>query len=344
MAKKATRQETETPMEAQAMTISKDKLLEWYHQMVLIRRFEERSLEIYHAPKPEDRHIGGVYLHVYNGQEATGVGALAALKPQDHVITAYRDHGIAIARGVDPKRIMAEMFGKKTGVSGGKGGSMHIASAEHRMWGGYAIVGGHLPLATGIAMKSRYLDLDEVTLSFIGDGATNNGYFHEALNMSAVWKLPVIWLIENNLYGMGTAVEDASGQVALHKRAIAYGMEDGGRIDGMDVTVVHDAISQAREYAIKHGPILIESMTYRYEGHGVSDKMAKERKDEMSKFQDRDPIKLLAQQMHEALGIGVDAELRAIEAQVEREVEESVQFALESPDPTYPDLFTNIYA
>ena len=145
MAKRATRQETETPMETQAMTLPREKLLEWYHQMVLIRRFEERSLDIYHAPKPEDRHIGGVYLHVYNGQEATGVGALAALKPQDHVITAYRDHGIALARGVDPRYIMAEMFGKKTGVSGGKGGSMHIASAEHRMWGGYAIVGAFGP-------------------------------------------------------------------------------------------------------------------------------------------------------------------------------------------------------
>ncbi|MDX2141226.1 MAG: thiamine pyrophosphate-dependent enzyme [Chloroflexota bacterium] len=325
-------------METQTVAYTREQLLDWYHQIVLIRRFEERSLDLYH-----DKKIGGVYLHVYNGQEANGVGSVNALQPQDHVITAYRDHGIAIARGVDPKRIMAEMFGKKTGVSGGKGGSMHIASAEHRMWGGYAIVGGHLPLATGIAMKARYMNVDEVTLCFIGDGATNNGYFHEALNMSAVWNLPVIWLIENNLYGMGTAVEDASGQVDLHKRAVAYGMEDGGRIDGMDVTVVYEAITAAREYASKNGPILIEAMTYRYEGHGVSDKIYAERKDELSKFRNRDPITVLTEHMQQMFGNDINAELARIREQVEREVAESVQFAEDSPKPTYEDLFSNIY-
>jgi pyruvate dehydrogenase E1 component alpha subunit len=325
-------------MELQAATMTREQLLDWYYQMVLIRRFEERSLELYH-----DRKIGGVYLHVYNGQEATGVGALAALQPQDHVITAYRDHGIAIAKGVDPKRIMAEMFGKKTGVSGGKGGSMHIASAEHRMWGGYAIVGGHLPLATGIAMKARYQNLDEVTLAFIGDGATNNGYFHEALNMSAVWNLPVIWLIENNLYGMGTAVELASGQTELHKRAIAYGMEDGGRIDGQDITVVYDALRQARDYATNHGPILIESMTYRYEGHGVSDKMYKNRAAELEKYRDRDPITVLAEHIHDVFGDDINGDLERIRERVEREVAEAVRFAEESPAPTYEDLIRNIY-
>jgi pyruvate dehydrogenase E1 component alpha subunit len=325
-------------METQTVAYTREQLLDWYHQIVLIRRFEERSLDLYH-----DKKIGGVYLHVYNGQEANGVGSVNALQPQDHVITAYRDHGIAIARGVDPKRIMAEMFGKKTGVSGGKGGSMHIASAEHRMWGGYAIVGGHLPLATGIAMKARYMGVDEVTLCFIGDGATNNGYFHEALNMSAVWNLPVIWLIENNLYGMGTAVEDASGQVDLHKRAVAYGMEDGGRIDGMDVTVVYEAITAAREYASKNGPILIEAMTYRYEGHGVSDKIYAERKDELSKFRNRDPITVLTEHMQQMFGNDINAELERIRERVEREVAEAVQFAEDSPKPTYEDLFSNIY-
>jgi pyruvate dehydrogenase E1 component alpha subunit len=325
-------------METQSTTLTRAQLLDWYYQMVLIRRFEERSLDLYHEKK-----IGGVYLHLYNGQEATGVGSIAALKQQDHVITAYRDHGIAIAKGVDPKYVMAEMFGRKTGVSGGKGGSMHIASAEHRMWGGYAIVGGQLPLAAGIAMKARYHNLDEVTLCFIGDGATNNGYFHEALNLSAVWNLPVIWLIENNLYGMGTAVEDASGQVELHKRAIAYGMEDGGRIDGMDVTVVYDALTQARDYASKHGPILIESMTYRYEGHGVSDKLYKERQDEMEKFRDRDPIGVLAEHMQGMFGDEINGELEGVRERVEREVEDAIKFADESPIPTYEDLFTNIY-
>ncbi len=193
--------------------LSKDFLLKMYYEMVLIRHFEERAKELYHQKK-----IGGAYLHLYNGQEATGVGAVHALRDSDNVITAYRDHGIAIARGVDPNRIMAEMYGKKTGTSGGKGGSMHIADRSRNFWGGYAIVGGQLPLAAGIALKSKYSDEDDVTLCFVGDGATNNGYFHESVNLSAVWKLPVVWLIENNLYGMGTRVEDSSGQPDLVKR------------------------------------------------------------------------------------------------------------------------------
>ncbi|MBE0688838.1 MAG: pyruvate dehydrogenase (acetyl-transferring) E1 component subunit alpha [Anaerolineae bacterium] len=325
-------------MESQSITVEREKLLDWYRQIVLIRRFEERSLELYHEKK-----IGGVYLHLYNGQEATGVGAVAALQTQDNVITAYRDHGIAIAKGIDPKYVMAEMFGKKTGVSGGKGGSMHIASAEHRMWGGYAIVGGHLPIAAGIAIKARYLHLDEVTLCFVGDGASNNGYFHEALNLSAVWNLPVIWLIENNMYGMGTAVERASGQVELHKRAVGYGMEDGGRIDGMDVTVVYDTVKQARDFVIKNGPILIESMTYRYEGHGVSDKIFSERAQEMAKWRDRDPIEVLTTHLEKLFGAEIQPELERIRLNVEHEVHEAIEFADQSPAPTYEDLFRNVY-
>jgi pyruvate dehydrogenase E1 component alpha subunit len=338
MAKKAPQPESGEAMDTQPVAVERERLLDWYHRMVLIRRFEERSLELYNEKK-----IGGVYLHLYNGQEATGVGAVAALEPQDHVITAYRDHGIAIAKGVEPKYVMAEMYGKKTGTSGGKGGSMHIASVEHRMWGGYAIVGGHFPLAAGIAIKARYLHLNEVTLCFIGDGASNNGYFHEALNLSAVWKLPVIWLIENNLYGMGTAVERASGQVELHKRAIGYGMEDGGRIDGMDVTVVYDAVKQARDYVINHGPILIESMTYRYEGHGVSDKIYKTRAEEMAKWRDRDPITVLSEHLQQMFGDDIAVDMERIKKLVDHEVHEAVVFAEQSPDPTYEDLFRNVY-
>ncbi|MBZ0288472.1 MAG: pyruvate dehydrogenase (acetyl-transferring) E1 component subunit alpha, partial [Anaerolineae bacterium] len=203
--------------------LSKETLLDWYRQIVLIREFETRCDELY-----KEKKITGVYLHLYSGHHATGVGAVAALRAEDHVITAYRDHGIALARGVDPKPLMAEMMGKRTGTSGGKGGSMHLASREHNFWGGYAIVAGHLPLAAGIALESRYNNKDAVVLCFIGDGATNNGYFHEALNMSAIWDLPVVWLIENNFVGMGTRVEDASGQPELHKRAVAYGMKDMG--------------------------------------------------------------------------------------------------------------------
>jgi len=319
--------------------LSKETLLEWYRQMVLIRDFEAECDELYHEKK-----ITGVYLHLYSGHEASGVGALAALRESDHVITAYRDHGIALARGVDPKPVMAEMMGKVTGTSGGKGGSMHIASREHNFWGGYAIVAGHLPLAAGIALEAQYNNTDNVVLCFIGDGATNNGYFHEALNMSAVWKLPVVWIIENNFVGMGTRVEDASGQTELHKRAIAYGMKDLGRVDGQNVIDVYNTVSKGVEYARKNGPVLIESITYRYKGHGVSDRSYDKRfADELADWMtNKDPIVLLKRVLIEQHKVN-EATLHEIEQQAAAQVEEAVQFALNSPDPTYDDLISNIY-
>jgi pyruvate dehydrogenase E1 component alpha subunit len=318
--------------------LSKEQMLDIYHQMVLIRRFEEKCKDLF-----QQKRIGGVYLHLYNGQEATGVGSIRALGPHDHVITAYRDHGIAIARGVDLNRLMAEMMGKRTGVSGGKGGSMHLADRNSNFWGGYAIVGGHLPLAAGLALKSKYNDDGEVVLCFVGDGATNNGYFHEAVNLSAVWKLPVVWLIENNLYGMGTPVEAASGQTELYKRAISYGIEDYGRVDGMDVLAVYDAALQAVEFARKGGPVLMESMTYRYEGHGVSDRIYIKREEELRYYHDRDPLLVLATQMRQ-LYPDIDAALQAILVGASEAVEQAVQYAEESPDPTAEDLVSNIYA
>jgi len=320
-------------------TLKKETLLEWYRQMFLIRLFETKCDDLY-----KEKKITGVYLHLYSGHEATGVGALAALRPSDHVITAYRDHGIAIAKGVDPKPIMAEMMGKKTGTSGGKGGSMHLASREHNFWGGYAIVGGHLPLATGIGLACRYNETDEVVISFIGDGATNNGYFHEALNMSQIWDLPVVWIIENNLVGMGTRIEDSSGQTELHKRAIAYNMKDAGRVDGQDVIKVNEVVSQAVEYARTTGPVLIESMTYRYKGHGVSDRSYDKRlADELKEWlENKDPIQILAKTL-KAKYKGIQKELDAIEQQCAVDVEDATQFALNSPDPTYEDLISNVY-
>jgi len=320
-------------------TLKKETLLEWYRQMVLIRLFETRCDELYREKK-----ITGVYLHLYSGHEAVGVGALSALKPSDHVITAYRDHGIAIARGVDTNAIMAEMMGKRTGTSGGKGGSMHIASRHHTFWGSYAIVGGHLPLATGIGLACRYNDTEDVVVSFIGDGATNNGYFHESLNMSQIWDLPVIWIIENNLVGMGTRIEDSSGQVELHKRAIAYGMKDGGRVDGQDVIAVNKVVSEAVEYARKTGPVLIEAMTYRYKGHGVSDKSFDKRlADELKEWLDnKDPIQLLKRTLVEKYK-GVQKELDAIDKAAAVQVDEATEYALKSPAPTYEDLVNNIY-
>jgi len=320
--------------------ISKAKMVDWYRQMYLIRQFETRCDELY-----AEKKITGVYMHLYSGHEASGVGALAAIEEKDHVITAYRDHGIALARGLDPKPIMAEMMGKKNGTSGGKGGSMHLASIEHNFWGGYAIVGGHLPLATGIALASKYKDTDEVTVSFIGDGATNNGYFHEALNMSAIWELPVVWIIENNFVGMGTRVEDAAGQPELHKRAVAYGMKDMGRVDAQDVVEVYNTATKAVKYARENGPVLIEHLTYRYKGHGVSDKSYDERfAEELKEYKEnKDPVEIHRKRLIDEYGDDIVNQLEDIEAEQEKLVEEAVEHALNSPDPTYEDLIRNVY-
>jgi pyruvate dehydrogenase E1 component alpha subunit len=318
---------------------NKDTLLDWYHQMVLIRHFEETCQQLY-----DEKRITGVYLHLYSGHEGVGVGAVAALEERDNVITAYRDHGIAIARGVALRPIMAEMMGRKAGTSGGKGGSMHLISPEHRFWGGYAIVGGHLPLAAGIALESKYNETGAVTLCFIGDGATNNGYFHEALNMSAIWDLPVVWVIENNLVGMGTRIEDSSGQPDLYKRAVAFGMKELGRVDGQDVVKVNAVIEQAVDYARTSGPVLIEAMTYRYRGHGVSDRTYTTRfADDLEYYKDyKDPIKILHDQLTKRFK-NIEPSLDDIEKRVIREVADAVDFAEHSPAPTYDDLISNVY-
>lgn len=323
-------------------TPNKDTLLDWYRQMVLIRRFEERCAELY-----QEGLIGG-FLHLYIGQEATGVGAISALTERDHVITAYRDHGLALARGLDPNAIMAEMLGKTTGVSGGKGGSMHLANRAVNFWGGYGIVGGHLPLADGIALSIQYQEKAEVVLCFMGDGATNIGYFHESLNLSAVWDLPVVWLIENNQYGMGTAVDRASGATELVRRAMAYssengrGMKMGPRLDGMDVQAVHDGISEAVEYARKHGPILVESLTYRLEGHSMGDPQRYRTKEEVESYVVSGPIGRFRKVLTEKYK-NIESRLDEIDQQVLQVVDDAVEFARNSPDPTYEDLIRNVY-
>lgn len=328
-------------MTTQTLAIDKERLLDWYYQIVLIRKFENKCDDLYHQ-----KRITGVYLHLYSGHEATGVGALAALGKDDHVITAYRDHGLALARGVHPNPIMAEMMGKRTGTSGGKGGSMHLASRAHNFWGGYAIVAGHLPLAAGIALKEKYYETQNVVMCFMGDGATNNGYFHESLNLSAVWDLPVIWLIENNFVGMGTRIEDSSGQPELVKRAIAYGMKEGPRVDGQDVVAVYDAVSEAVEYVRKTSkPILMESLTYRYKGHGVSDKQFDAREDmklELQAWNEKDPITIVRRHLTSQFE-GIEAHLDELDAKADHVVQEAVEFADSSPVPDYNDLINNIY-
>lgn len=312
------------------------KLLDWYRQMVLIRRFEQRSAELYQQGK-----IGG-FLHLYIGQEAVAVGTISARKDGDHVITAYRDHGHALAVGSDPKNVMAEMLGKVTGVSKGKGGSMHLINVEQRFWGGYAVVGGHLPLAAGIALAEQYKETDNAVLCFFGDGSTNIGYFHESLNLASVWNLPVLWIAENNQYGMGTSVSRASAVPEMVDKASAYGME-GKSVDGMNVIDVFEATRSALE-AIRsgEGPQFLEMITYRYEGHSMGDPLRYRTKDEVEKWRDDDPIGILERHiLHEDMA-GKE-ELEAIDQSVEEQVEAAVQYAEESPLPAPDALFSNIY-
>lgn len=316
--------------------MDKEMLLHWYQQMVLIRRFEQRSSELYQQGK-----IGG-FLHLYIGQEAVAVGAIAARQEGDHIITAYRDHGHALAVGSNTGQLMAELLGKATGVSKGKGGSMHLADVERRYWGGYAVVGGHLPLAAGLALAEQYRETDNAVLCFFGDGATNIGYFHEALNLAGVWKLPVLWICENNQYGMGTIVERASAVPRIVDKACAYGME-GKQVNGMDVIDVHEATKEAlQKIRDGEGPQFLEMLTYRYEGHSMGDPMRYRTKDEVEKWREDDPIGILERHLLQENG-ATKEELEEIDAAVEQEVEEAVEFAEESPLPEPEALFEDIY-
>jgi pyruvate dehydrogenase E1 component alpha subunit len=316
--------------------MDKATLLDWYHQMVLIRRFEQRSAEIYQEGK-----IGG-FLHLYIGQEAVAVGSIAARKEGDHVITAYRDHGHALAVGSEAAHVMAEMLGKVTGVSKGKGGSMHLADVPRRFWGGYAVVGGHLPLAAGIALAEQYRGTDSAVLCYFGDGSTNIGYFHEALNLAGVWDLPVVWIAENNQYGMGTAVQRASAVVNLIDKAAAYGVH-GVQVDGMNVMEVHEATCVALERIREgQGPQFLEMITYRFEGHSMGDPLRYRTKDEVEKWRDDDPIGVLERYLINQEFASSD-ELEEIDKNVDKEIEEAVRFAEESPLPSPEALFSNIY-
>jgi len=316
--------------------MDKEMLLDWYRQMVLIRRFEQRSSELYQQGK-----IGG-FLHLYIGQEAVAVGAIAARQEGDHVITAYRDHGHALSVGSDTGRVMAELMGKATGVSKGKGGSMHLADVERRYWGGYAVVGGHLPLATGIALAEQYKGTDNAVLCFFGDGATNIGYFHESLNLSGVWDLPVVWICENNQYGMGTTIERASAVPRMVDKACAYGME-GKQVNGMDIIDVYEATREAlQKIRDGQGPQFLEMLTYRYEGHSMGDPLRYRTKDEVEKWREDDPIGILERHLLQE-DIADEVELEEIDSAVEQEVEEAVEFAEESPLPQPEALFEDIY-
>lgn len=314
-----------------------DRLIDMYRNMVLIRKFEERSAGFYREGK-----IGG-FLHLYIGEEAVGVGAIAALAPQDYIVTHYRDHGHALARGLDSKALMAELLGRTTGVSGGKGGSMHLVDVAKGFWGGYGIVGGHIALATGLALASQYLDENRVTLCIFGDGSTNIGYFHEALNLASLWKLPILFLCENNLYGMGTAVERASAVPSMAEKACAYNIP-AVRIDGMDTLKVFDATQRALEHVRSgQGPYFIEAMCYRFPGHSMGDPERYRVKDEVERYKERDPILMFGKEL-ESDGIVDEADLERIDKEVSQQIDEVAAFADESPVPAPESMFDYVYA
>ncbi|OQY90593.1 MAG: pyruvate dehydrogenase (acetyl-transferring) E1 component subunit alpha [Anaerolineae bacterium UTCFX1] len=316
--------------------MKKEQLLDMYHQMVLVRRVEERGMELYQAGK-----IGG-FMHLYIGQEAVGTGLIAAREDRDRVITAYRDHGVAINCGISADEVMAELLGKVTGMSRGKGGSMHMASVEKNMWGGHAIVGGHLPIAAGLAIRDQYEGNDNVTICMFGDGATNIGYFHEALNLSKAWGLRVLWVCENNQYGMGTAVERASAVTEIYQKADGYAMKSS-QVDGMDVMKVYEAAKEAIDYVRKEGqPYFLEIDTYRYQGHSMGDPERYRSRDEVKKWHEKDPIGVFNKYLIENK-IASAKKLSEIEASVEEEVEKSIEFAETSPEPGMDELFKHVY-
>ena len=317
--------------------IGRETLIDLYYQMLLIRRFEEKSAEAYSMGK-----IGG-FCHLYIGQEAVAVGAISAIGRDDYVLTSYREHAHAIAKGMSPDAVMAELFGKATGCSRGKGGSMHMFDREVNFLGGHAIVGGQIPLATGVAFASKYQGTDQVALVFFGEAAVNQGAFHESLNMAQLWKLPCIYICENNQYGMGTSLERAMSLQDISQKACAYELA-GEFVDGMDVLAVRAATQRAVERARKSSlPTLLEVRTYRFMGHSMSDPGSYRTRAEIERHQERDPLKLFSATLKET-GTLSEAELQEMEKRVREEVEHAVRFAEESPEPAPEELYTDVYA
>ena len=315
----------------------RDTVLNYYYQMVLIRHFEEKAGEMYAKAR-----IGG-YCHLNLGEEATVVGFCAGLEPSDYVYTNYREHGYAIGRGISADAVMAELFGKETGTSHGRGGSMHLFDVERHFMGGYAIVGGQLPLATGAAFAIAYRNSSEVVACQMGDGTTNTGAFHESLNLSKIYRLPIIYFVVNNQYGMGLRFDKGSAVSELYRKACAYDMRSE-RVDGNDVLAVRDAVRAAAKIAReKHEPTLIEAVSYRFRGHSVVDPDRYRDKEEVKQGREHDPIPAFAARLKKA-GLLDDNGIREIEERVQRDVEAAVNFAEESSEPAIDGLFDFIYA
>ena len=331
--------------QAATATVTKEEGLWLYEDMVLGRFFEDKCAEMYYRGK-----MFG-FVHLYNGQEAVSTGVIQAMRPgEDYVCSTYRDHVHALSAGVPARNVMAELFGKETGCSKGRGGSMHLFSAEHRMLGGYAFIGEGIPVATGAAFQSKYrrevmgdASSDQVTAAFFGDGTTNNGQFFECLNMAALWKLPILYVVENNKWAIGMAHERATSQPEIYKKASVFGMP-GYEVDGMDVlavrAVAQEAVARARA---GEGPTLIECLTYRFRGHSLADPDELRSKAEKEAWFARDPLKKLAAHLVEQ-NLASQDELKAIEKKIQAVVEEAVTFALESPEPDPKDLYKYVFA
>jgi len=304
--------------------------------MALIRRFEEEAGRQYQQAK------AGGFLHLGIGEEATIVGTTSVMRPDDYLIGTYRTHGHAIARGTDPKRVMAELFGRVDGCSGGRGGSMHIFDLERRFMGGYGIVGGNLPLAAGLALSSDYKGEDSVTVCMFGDGASNTGNFGETMNLAALWKLPVVFLVENNLYGMGTSIERHSAVTDLSRKAEGLGVP-GVRVDGMDVLTVRETVAEhIRKAREDHQPTLVEAFTYRFRGHSAADPEVYRTKEEVEEWRQKDPVKVFRDRLL-AEGIVTEADLDELRERLERVVLEAVEFADNSPEPPLESLYDHLY-
>ncbi len=319
--------------------MQKKKLVEMYRMMLLIRRFEERAAQMYGMQK-----ITG-FCHLYIGQEAVGVGAIAALRADDYFISAYRDHGHILAKGTDPNPVMAELFGKATGVSKGKGGSMHLYDAEKGYMGGHGIVAGQIPLATGIGFAIKYKKEDKVVVCSFGEGAVHQGAFHESLNLAKLWKLPVIYLIENNRYGMGTPLERASAIWDLSQKAESYDMARA-TVDGMNVLKVYDVIAEAADRARKKGePTLIEARTYRFRGHSMSDPVHSHyrTKEEVEEQKKQDPLVIFKEKLIKDKVL-TQTKIKEMEAEIKKIVLESVDFAENSPEPPLKAVHEDVYA
>lgn len=315
---------------------SKDTYLYWYELMLLLRRFEEKAGQLYGMQK-----IRG-FCHLYIGQEAVAAGCMTATKPEDIFITSYRDHGLAIAKGVSAKSCMAELYGKATGCSKGKGGSMHFFGVKERFFGGHGIVGAQIGTGAGLAFAEQYKGTDNVVLTFFGDGAARQGILHETFNLAMLWKLPVVFICENNNYAMGTSVQRTSNVMDIYKLADAYDMP-GDTVDGMVPEAVHEAIERAAKRAREGGgPTLIEVKTYRYKGHSMSDPAKYRTKEEVEEYKERDPIEYAKNKLLKVFKV-TEEEIEQINDRVKKEVEESVKFAEESPWPDDSELLKDVY-